>query len=308
MGKILFRLISILLLFLPTFGCFIESNDVSKSINTSNVICNSPSIQKDQSLSSITVNGIKREYRLSVPISEAGVKLPVLMAFHGGMSRDYPFPQQKEFDNLNDGNLIMVYPLSEILPPNEGEWQLNTNETYRQDIEFVEALIEEISSLYCVDINRFYATGYSLGSMFSYELACHMNDQFAAIASHAGTMPLEPNSCLMKNKIPIMHLHGTSDFIISYDRKWDWKLWYGSVGTMMDVPTLINFWSNKYDCQNITKKQIESVVHIVNDSCDGNVRVEHYKLKGSGHEWPNTINNISTPQIIWGFLSEFTKS
>ena len=50
------------------------------------------------------------------------------------------------------------------------------------------------------------------------------------------------------------------------------------------------------------------MVHIVNDSCDGNVRVEHYKLKGSGHEWPNTINNISTPQIIWGFLSEFTKS
>ena len=308
MDKILFRLISILLLFLPTFSCFIEINEVSKNVNISNSVCNSPSTQESQSLSGITVNGIKREYRLSVPISEAGVKLPVLMAFHGGMSRDYPFPQQKEFDNLNDGNLIMVYPLSEILPPNEGEWQLNTNETYKQDIEFVEALIEEISSLYCVDINRFYATGYSLGSMFSYELACHMNDQFAAIASHAGTMPLEPNSCLMKNKIPIMHLHGTNDFIISYDKQWDWKLWYGSVGTMMDVPTLINFWSNKYNCQNITEKQIESVVHIVNDSCDGNVRVEHYKLKGSGHEWPNTINNISTPQIIWDFLSEFTKS
>ena len=308
MDKILFRLISILLLFLPTFSCFIEINEVSKNVNISNSVCNSPSTQESQSLSSITVNGIKREYRLSVPISEAGVKLPVLMAFHGGMSRDYPFPQQKEFDNLNDGNLIMVYPLSEILPPNEGEWQLNTNETYKQDIEFVEALIKEISSLYCVDINRFYATGYSLGSMFSYELACHMNDQFAAIASHAGTMPLEPNSCLMKNKIPIMQLHGTNDFIISYDKQWDWKLWYGSVGTMMDVPTLINFWSNKYNCQNITEKQIESVVHIVNDSCDENVRIEHYKLKGSGHEWPNTINNISTPQIIWDFLSEFTKS
>ena len=93
MDKILFRLISILLLFLPTFSCFIEINEVSKNVNISNSVCNSPSTQESQSLSSITVNGIKREYRLSVPISEAGVKLPVLMAFHGGMSRDYPFPQ-----------------------------------------------------------------------------------------------------------------------------------------------------------------------------------------------------------------------
>ena len=81
-----------------------------------------------------------------------------------------------------------------------------------------------------------------------------------------------------------------------------------SLDYLLDWQQQNYLWSNKYNCQNITKKQIESVVHIVNDSCDGNVRVEHYKLKGSGHEWPNTINNISTPQIIWDFLSEFTKS
>ena len=65
MDKILFRLISILLLFLPTFSCFIEINEVSKNVNISNSVCNSPSTQDSQSLSSITVNGIKREYRLS---------------------------------------------------------------------------------------------------------------------------------------------------------------------------------------------------------------------------------------------------
>ena len=197
--------------------------------------------------------------------------------------------------------------MSELLPGNEGEWQLNTMPGSRQDIEYIEALIDYISSIHSIDAERVYATGYSLGSMFNYELACHLSNRFAAVASYAGTMPVTPYSCDQSSNVAIMHLHGIDDWIISYGDSWDWKEW-DEVGTMMDVPSLVNFWANKYNCQNESETDFDASSHIVHDNCDEGVRVEHHRLDGIGHDWPEEINGISTSQIIWSFLSNFTKS
>jgi len=272
-----------------------------------NGVCATPAAAESQTLAELMVNGVRRQYRLSVPRADAGVALPVLMAFHGGSGRDYPFPQQREFEELVETEgVIAVYPLAELVPPNEGEWQLNTSESSTQDIAFVEALIDDLSARYCVDSNRIYATGYSLGSMFTYELACHLNARFAAIASFAGTMPVTPNSCTLVENVSIMHIHGQDDPIISYDNEWEWKAW-DSVGTMRDIPSLVRFWSEQYGCQNERETQSDSALHIVHDACDEGVRVEHYRLTGVGHEWPDTIRGVSTHEVIWNFVSEFTK-
>lgn len=272
-----------------------------------NGACATPAAAESQTLAELMVNGVRRQYRLSVPQADAGVALPVLMAFHGGDSRDYPFPQQREFEELVETEgVIAVYPLAELVPPNEGEWQLNTSESSTQDIAFVEALIDDLSSRYCVDSSRIYATGYSLGSMFTYELACHLNARFAAIASLAGTMPVTPNSCTLVENVSIMHIHGQDDPIISYDNEWEWKAW-DSVGTMRDIPSLVRFWSEQYGCQNERETQSDSALHIVHDACDEGVRVEHYRLSGVEHEWPDAIRGVSTHEVIWNFVSEFTK-
>lgn len=272
-----------------------------------NGACATPAAAESQTLAELMVNGVRRQYRLSVPRADAGVVLPVLMAFHGGSGRDYPFPQQREFEELVETEgVIAVYPLAELVPPNEGEWQLNTSESSTQDIAFVEALIDDLSVRYCVDSSRIYATGYSLGSMFTYELACHLNTRFAAIASLAGTMPVTPNFCALVENVSIMHIHGQDDSIISYDSEWEWKAW-DSVGTMRDIPSLVRFWSEQYGCQNERETESDSALHIVHDACDEGVRVEHYRLTGVGHEWPDAIRGVSTHEVIWNFVSEFTK-
>ena len=114
--------------------------------------CATPAAAESQTLREITVDGVRRQYQLSVPRADAGVALPVLMAFHGGGGRDAPFPQQREFEQLVETEkVIAVYPLAELVPPNEGEWQLNTREGSTQDIAFVEALIDDLAARYCVD-------------------------------------------------------------------------------------------------------------------------------------------------------------
>ena len=166
-------------------------------------------------------------------------------------------------------------------------------------------MIDDISSSHAVDAQAVYAVGYSLGSMFSYELACQMSERFAAIASFAGTMPVSPKSCDPTRNVPLMHIHGVKDPIIAYEHEWDWKSW-DSVGTMRDVPSLVEFWRDRYNCRNEHRAETEGGVHFVHDSCERGARVEHYRLETQGHGWPENLNGVSTHSVIWTFLRGFT--
>ena len=294
---------------LAAFGC---SEGVSDEVTEDTVPddadgCAAATVAADQITLGKTVDGLERRFRFSAPAVEAGEKLPLVMAFHGGGGAGDLFPQEDEFNELVDSeNLIMVYPIAELVSPNEGEWQLNTRAGAMHDIHFLEAILDEMGSRYCVDQDRLYATGYSLGAMYTYEVACHMNDRFAAVASFAGTMPVSPDSCALVDNIALMNIHGDEDQIIPYGSTWDWKEW-DSVGTMMAAPSVVDFWSEKNNCQISDESATTDGAHRVHDECDGGVRVEHHRLSGVDHGWPWAINGTSTPRVIWDFLSAFQK-
>jgi len=258
-------------------------------------------------LTSLNVNGVTREYGIVVPTNPPNGAMPLLVAVHGGGGRG-SFPEMSLFAELADQEgLIVVYPQSNQQDGNEGEWQLNTQPDSRHDLDFIEALIDKVSADHAIDPTRVYATGYSLGSMFVYELACHLGSRFAAIASHAGTMPVTTHDCPAETPVALMHLHGVNDTIIPYAESWDWKRW-ASVGPMLAIPSLIDFWSDSYSCQEQRQPASSSSQHTVHEACDGGVRVEHHRLTDVGHEWPERINGAQTHRLIWNFLSGFSKS
>ena len=231
----------------------------------------------------------------------------MIIAFHGGSGRAWPFPQQGKWKQLVESEqVIYVQPLAELLPDNEGEWRLNTTEDGAHDIEFISTLIDKLSVYYCVDPKRIYAVGYSLGSMFTYEMACQLSDKFAAVASFAGTMPVSPDSCALKSPVGVMHIHGEKDPIIAYANRWDWKDW-AKVGTMMAIPELVTYWKDKNACKTDKETPISGGAHVVHSDCDGGVGVEHYKLSNVGHEWPEVIDGRSTHTVIWEFLQRHSK-
>ena len=253
----------------------------------------------------IMVDGITREYRYFIPTNPPQDPMPLLITLNGGGMRDYGFPQEDRFVELAEAEgFVIVSPLSHQLPENEGEWQLNTTPEARHDVDFIEALIDQVSTEHPVDSARIYVTGYSLGSMFTYELACHLDARVAAVASFAGTMPVEPHACELDAPLPVLHIHGEQDYIIAYGKTWDWKAW-DTVGTMMDIPGLVTYWKDKNACQGTTERDFGALSHVVHDGCDGDVRVEHFRLGDVGHAWPESIDGVSTHQTIWGFLSGF---
>jgi polyhydroxybutyrate depolymerase len=254
----------------------------------------------------ITVDGVERKYHLFVPADPPQKNLSLLVILAGGDAASHLFPQQDAFEKLAESEgIVLAFPVGKRLPHNEGAWQLNSDETSMQDINFVTAMINDIAAQNAIDRDRVYAIGYSLGSMFSYELACQMSDRFAAIASYAGTMPVIAKSCAPPRNVPLMHIHALGDGIIAYDKTWNWKAW-DSVGRMHDVPGLLNYWTERYQCQNSQQSETETSIHIVYGQCDQRARVEHYGIKSekgfAAHEWPQTINGIATHQVVWSFL------
>ena len=272
--------------------------------------CLIPSSPTTQSLTSIEVNGVEREFRLSAPSSEPGTRLPLVIAFHGGTDSQEDFAQQEQFDQLGEQEkFIMAYAIAEQdRTAAEGEWFLNTAATSEEDNNFSEAIVDELSESYCVDQDRLYAIGYSLGAMFTYEIACQLNHRFAATASFAGTMPVNPESCDVARGIGILHIHGKLDYIIYYHQDWEWKEGeHEGVGTMSEVPNLIDYWAAKSSCQAISVETSLTEEHIIHNDCMDDVIIEHYGLQIWDHNWPGEVDGQPTYELMWNFLSQFSK-
>ena len=311
-------LVFFLLISIPLSGCTSPSTSDELVLQGNTLVeIENPCLNATQSISqttiSVLVNGEERLFRLSVPSSGAGTKLPVIIAFHGGGGSEEDFQQQSEFDELGEEEkFIMAYAIAESdRTPSEGEWFLNTAATSREDNYFSEAIIDELSNAYCVDENRLYAIGYSLGSMYTYEIACQLNHRFAAVASFAGTMPVNPETCDLSGSMAVLHIHGKLDYIIDYDEDWDWKDGeHEGVGTMSNIPGMIDYWAQKSNCQDEnTHSHLfggDDVEHIVHSDCNGDVRIEHYGMEAQEHTWPNQIDGTDTYRLMWNFLSDFT--
>ena len=263
-----------------------------------------------QSLTSIEVNGVEREFRLSAPSSEAGTRLPLVIAFHGGTDSQEDFAQQEQFDQLGEQEkFIMAYAIAEQdRTAAEGEWFLNTAATSEEDNNFTEAIVDELSESYCIDQDRLYAIGYSLGAMFTYEIACQLNHRFAATASFAGTMPVNPESCDIARGIGILHIHGKLDYIIYYHQDWEWKDGeHEGVGTMSEVPNLIDYWAAKSSCQAISVETSLTEEHIIHNDCMDDAIIEHYGLQFWDHNWPGEVAGEPPYELMWKFRSHFSQ-
>ena len=130
-------------------------------------------------------------------------------------------------------------------------------------------MISEISSQYNLDMERIYAGGYSNGGMMAYGLANYKSDLIAAVASVSGTMLDCTGST--NHPMPLVHLHGTSDGVVSCNGSTDWN----SVQSTLDH--WINFNNIDLTPTITSDNNIESCVYAQGDS---SVSVEHYKFIG----------------------------
>ena len=255
-----------------------------------------PNVQTGKMTKELIVNGTTREYIIYVPENYTGTSsLPLLLSFHGLTSNmEFNF-NYTNFDQLAENeNFIVVYPNGI-----DNSWTVNSSNN--PDIDFIEALLDQLENDYKIESNRIYSTGMSNGGNFSFTLACELSNRIAAIASVTGLMlQVAIGDCIPTRPLAILHIHGTEDPIANY----------------AFVQRGLNFWiehnttnmnpivSNIPDIDTQDGSTVEKYEYI---NGENGVEVLHLKVIGGGHQWPGFQGNmdINASEEVWNFVKAF---
>lgn len=251
-----------------------------------------------------------RTYIVHTPTNyTSGKQYPLVLNFHGLNSTAASQQLYTQFNPISDtAGFIVVYPNGV-----NNTWNF-TGFNGPDDVKFISALIDTLKKDFSINSSCVYATGMSMGAFMCYKLSCDLSSKIAAIAPVSGNMTtIQKNSCSQSKKIPVLHIHGTSDNVVSYN---------GQIG-ITDVPTTIDWWRQTNNC---SSTPVVTAISNINTS-DGatadryyykpmtsdSAEVIFYKVTGGGHTWPgafpsstqgNTCEDFSASAVIWAFFKK----
>ena len=276
-------------------------------------------IAQQQINKTMIYDGNAREYIVYIPASYDGsTSYPLLFSFHGGGGTSSDFINTNDMRPIADtAGFIAIYPQAAIDPDDGSFSWLHKAPTTHNDIFFIEAIIDSLSTQYMIDNNRVYACGYSEGGIFSYELGCRLNNRIAAFSSVSGSMlvdafrdsyydlgfcsPVHPTAVLLIPGTNDMSPHSTYSGFQPYYMSADEITTYWSNYNNTDINPIIS------QLPNINTFDGSTVERRVWENGDNCVRVEELKVIGGDHDWPGTWGNmdISASVEVWNFVSKF---
>ncbi|MDB9948216.1 T9SS type A sorting domain-containing protein [Flavobacteriaceae bacterium] len=264
---------------------------------------------------SITHDGIQRNYILYIPeIYDGNTAVPLILNFHGFGSNAAQQMFYGDFRDIADTEgFLLVHPEGTTFIGNQF-WNVGFPgiSSTIDDVGFTEALIDELATLYALDLDRVYATGMSNGGFMSFLLACQLSEKIAAVASVTGSMTQDTfDDCNAQRPTPVLQIHGTEDDVVLYN------------GNTLSIPIadVISYWVDYNNCEttpttttfpDIDPSDGSTIEHSVYEDGDNGITTEHMKVIGGGHTWPGSVINtggtnqdIDASMEIWLFFSRF---
>jgi polyhydroxybutyrate depolymerase len=252
----------------------------------------------------ITSNGLLREYDLYVPLGYNNDEpTPLVFDFHGLHANSELELKYSRMDLLaEEYNFIIVLPQGIKNSWNAGICCGYARNNNIDDVQFVSDLIDEISSEYCINPKRIFATGMSNGGFMSTHLACKLSDRIAAVAPVAG-IDL-PEDCQSERPVPLLEFHGTHDIVVPFLGRSGFPI-PGRARKWPDVWRTIQKWALMNGCS-------EELIHpyhngdascIAFKDCEEQAKVEFCLILGGGHTWPMGGVDICGvyPYLCWLF-------
>jgi polyhydroxybutyrate depolymerase len=270
----------------------------------------------------IKAGGLERSYLLYVPeIIRDAPAVPVVLVFHGGLGRPENMSDVTGFNNLAETEgFVVVYPRGtsrvegvELDTWNGGlccGWAQKNNV---DDVGFIRALLDDLSTQVDTDPRRIFATGLSNGAIFSYRLACELADRIAAIGPVSGTQNVA--ACNPSRPVSVIHFHGTADRMVPFE---------GGFGdgvsgfSFAPVDDTIGFWVQADGCNVMVEQEHTGpVLHEAHAPCAEGTAVELYVIDGGVHGWPggkryapdaeDPSYAIDATAVMWEFFKAHPK-
>lgn len=264
---------------------------------------------------SILVDSVQREFILYVPASYNGNQsVPLVFSFHGLGGNAQAQMEDHDFRPVADSaGFIVAHPLgAPIIGPGLRGWNFG-NDSLPDDVLFTSEMIDTIAADFNINLDRVYACGMSFGGFFSIFLAGQLSNRIAAVASVAGTILNNvPDSMISPSRpIAFLEIHGTNDNNVAYN---------GSQASK-SVQYVLDLFIDHNNCDtipsisslaDINPNDGSTVEHYVYANGDSGTTVEHLKVNGGGHTWPDENTNaqgvnrdINGCSEIWRFFSRF---
>jgi poly(3-hydroxybutyrate) depolymerase len=170
--------------------------------------CGMPGTPPD-GVQTIAVNGRDRQYIIRSPLAYDRMRpYRVVFAFHGahgtmsGFDKGYGF--RKEFQD----KAVQLFPQALDGPDGYTTWARDS----KDDIAFVDAILDRVKKTLCVDAGRVFSTGHSSGGFFSNTLGCQRGGVFRGVAPVSGG-PRDMSPCT--GQVAYWGAHGLQDTTVA---------------------------------------------------------------------------------------------
>ncbi len=247
-----------------------------------------PPVEDPYPQHTIVVGDLERTYRVRLPANyDPGRPVPLVVGIHGaGESTAKRFADVTGTGDAVDARgWIGVYP--EGVRNEEGFTGWNAGVCCEpgtdgiDDVGFIAAVIDEVSSELAVDPSRVYVAGQSNGGAFAYRLACELPGRVAAFAVVGAV--IDPGAtCAPDRPISMLIVHGRRDRHIPFHGGAD--LVPGDWASVADA-------TNRYrplgGCRGAVRRTI--TVSVATDRwvpCAPGVEVRLDAILGMDHRWP----------------------
>jgi len=292
---------------LPTLPGFGQSNNSAPC-----TIAHTPG----DSAISLASGGLQRSFIVHIPTAYGQQPLPVVINYHG---YDNTAAKMASYTNMgaeaDKENFIVVFPqgaLDNANPP-KPSWNAGIGDGgptgTADDVQFTRDILSYMQTHYCVNAQRIYATGYSIGASMAYRVACTLSDQIAALATVEGAFyHIPPDGCQATRPVPVLEIHGQADQLAPYN----------GAAPKLSVQAFLNLWFAIDKCNANVSQTIFQQADVVGTQwpqCANGTMVEHYTISDGGHVWPGsatpmptlgyTTHTIDANVVIWNFFSGF---
>lgn len=164
----------------------------------------------------IEVGGRTREFILPVPDAyEPDVPHRLVFGFHGRTTANSKVRAYFRLEAHSSKPTLFVYPAALVAADGKFSWYEHGQSGDRlRDYEFFDALLDELASLYCIDLDQVFAVGHSLGGSFVNSLGCARGSVIRGFGTVAGRIWASPCS----GPAAAMILHNPHDDLVPFER------------------------------------------------------------------------------------------
>lgn len=256
---------------------------------------------------SLDVGGASRSYQLYLPSGyDSAKKWPLVLNFHGRTASAFgeAAPAHEFVSKLSEkgsaAGFVVVNPQGLTDSDGSQTWNAGSccaEDKSRDDVGFVDALLDALALDLCIDEKRVYAAGLSNGGFMSHRLACERAERFAAIAPVAAINGM--SSCTPSRPVSVIAFNGTADNLVPYSV---------SEATIAD-------WVSRNGCGATPTKTFEKGDSRCDtySGCQAGAEVTFCSVTDGGHTWPGgadlsalgfgkTTQDLSANDALWDFF------